>query len=886
MEEEDTPVIFCTWIKHRRKALDLTQDELAERASCSLGTVRKIESGERRPSKQLAELLAKALEIPEQDQETFLRVARGALNIERLPQPGLIFVPPISELEAIQKAQASGLPTTSSQPTPAANRIPLQTTPLIGREAELVALERLFLDPQCRLLTLTGIGGIGKTRLALEFATRKASLFPGGVYYVPLAPVQSSKKVVPAIADVLGIGFSGPTDPKEQLFHTMARNVKGEALFIFDNLEQLLVPIPPEEDTGLVGLVQEFLRRLSHINILATSRERLNIHGEWAYEVHGLSVPPTDFVGRLDDYASIQLFMKSAQRTKRDFQVTTDEQAGLIQICQLVRGVPLAIEMAAAWVWLLSCQEIAQEIQSNLDFLTTAMRDVPERHRSIRATFDHSWKLLSEGERRALCQLSVFHGGFDRKAAYHIAEASLPILASLSTKSLVRRNENGRYDLHELIRQYALTHHNEQPCAVETHERHCDYYLKFLQDCESSLKSSVQQEVLRNLTDEIENILTAWAWAIQEKKFAQIQNAGRAFGWYFEIAGLYREGIEQLEVVVKALKGKSQQKQWGDLLGLCFNHQALLNFRKGELARAMDLYEESIETLRRAGNSRILADSLIFLGIILHSNGDYERAVPVLEEGLVLARANEELWLEAMAIYNLGHIAGTLGSYVEGHEKMAKAIATWRMLGDPHAIALGLNFLVPTLNKLGRYEEAISLMQESISLCERAKNRWGMGTAYRFLGLATIAAGQYTEAQRHLRKSLEIFGDHFVGWDIARTLGYLGDALLMSGDQEGAHKMYLDALRLATKEKALPIALNALLGVGNLQASSGKVEYAIALCYFILGHPSSEEDTKYRADRLRESLEPELPSLNIEEARAVAQGKTIDILAIELLGEA
>ena len=208
MEELNSPLIWGEWLKRRRKALDMTQDELAQRAGCSASALRKIETGERRPSKQLARLLAEALEIPIEDQQTFLRIARGELNLERLRGSSIETPPPLSDVLISQQGQDG---------PQLVSRIPLQTTPLIGRETEFTPLERLFNDPQCRLLTLTGIGGIGKTRLAIEFAGRMLPLFPGGVFYIPLTSVNSTEKVIPAIADVLDFVFSGPTDPKSQL---------------------------------------------------------------------------------------------------------------------------------------------------------------------------------------------------------------------------------------------------------------------------------------------------------------------------------------------------------------------------------------------------------------------------------------------------------------------------------------------------------------------------------------------------------------------------------------------------------------------------------------------------------------------------------------------
>lgn len=884
MEEQNPPVIFSEWLKLRRKALDMTQDELAERAGCSVSALRKIESGERRPSKQLAELLAQALELSEEDQQIFIRVARGALNLERLRQPALDTLTPVPDISSLQQSQPGTPLKSRAKPLSPPNSIPLPATPLIGRGTELAALERLFNDPQCRLLTLTGMGGIGKTHLAIEFAARNFSVFPGGVFYIPLTAVNSPEKIVHAIADVLDFRFSGPADPKEQLLNYISNNINQEALFILDNLEHLLTQNSAQNDEyGLVELVSEILRRLPGVKIFGTSRERLNLHGEWTYELYGLSVPPTDFMGQLQDYGSITLFMRSAQRARVDFQLTDDELTSIIQICQLVVGVPLAIELAAAWVGMLSCQEIAQEIKSNMDFLTTSMRDIPERHRSIRATFDHSWNLLSNEERRALCQLSVFQGGFDRDAADQIAGASLPLLASLSTKSLVRRTENGRYDLHEVIRQYALTHLNDYTRDIETYERHCKYYLAFLKDRENLLKRSSQQETMRQLTDEIDNIRAAWAWAINHSNFAQLGGAGRAFGWYYEIAGLYREGIEQLELLLKALKASPQNDKWHRVLGLALLHQALLYFRKGEFERTQSLYEESIVVLRPTGDQTLLADALIFLGTILHLKGDFEQARLLVKEGLFFARDGNERWFEAYAVYNLGYMASLVGHYEEGYEQMLVGLASWRDLGDPHAIALGLNFLVPTLNKLGRFEEAKSYMQESITLCEGSKNRWGMGTAYRFLGLACIAGGEFTQAKSHLLKSLEIFGEFAVGWDIARSLTYLGDAALISGEFTEARKFYLDALPLSIEAEAIPIALDALWGLAKLQAQTGEVEHALELSFYILDHPSSEDETRNRAGQLWEALQPTLNPAQIKKAHTNAQEKTFDSIVNEVL---
>lgn len=314
-----------------------------------------------------------------------------------------------------------------------------------------------------------------------------------------------------------------------------------------------------------------------------------------------------------------------------------------------------------------------------------------------------------------------------------------------------------------------------------------------------------------------------------------------------------------------------------------FIHQALLYFRKGEFDHARKLYEESIHILRPIGDQTLLADALIFSGIILHLSGDYERSRLSVEEGLIFAHQANDKWFEAYAIYNLGYIESLQGHYAAGYEQMRVGLAMWRAIGDPQSTALGLNFLVPTLNKLGLFEEAKAFMQESIALSEKSKNRWGLGTAYRYLGLAYIAAGQFAEAQAHLLKSLEIFGEFVVGWDIARSLTYLGDATMMVGNFSEARNYYQDALQLSIESHALPIAMDALLGLGDLHAHTGESEIALMLCYYVLNHPSSEDETKTRAEQICSALEPGLDNKHIKAAKENAGEKTIELIVKEAL---
>ena len=346
--------------------------------------------------------------------------------------------------------QVSGLPATPDVSTPPRHNLPPQTTPFIGRAEELARIAALMSDPNCRLLTLTGPGGAGKTRIALQAAQTQLATFSNGVYFVPLAPIGDPASLVAAIADAVGFSFfSQATGDEQSMQQRQLLNFLSQKhlLLVLDNFEQLL---------PAAGLLVDILRAAPRVKILVTSRERLSLQDEWALSIGGMRVPATlDSPEGVEAYSAVQLFVHNARRAVVGFSLSEAERPFAVRVCQLVEGLPLGLELAAAWVKSLSCREIAEEIERSLDFLTTPLRDVPARHHSLRAVFEYSWRLLTEPQQTAFRRLSVFSGGFDREAALAVAGAALPILTALVDKSLLYRRESGRYELHEVLRQYA-----------------------------------------------------------------------------------------------------------------------------------------------------------------------------------------------------------------------------------------------------------------------------------------------------------------------------------------------------------------------------------------------------------------------------------------------
>ncbi len=380
------------------------------------------------------------------------------------------------------------------------DKLPLRLTPFVGRNVELMELNVLLVNSDCRLLTLVGPGGIGKTRLAIEVVKKVQAAFADGATFVELASLAAAELVVPTIANALNLTLGGHTDPQTQLLHYLRRQSR---LLVLDNFEQLLPShghlLQDFAVTPSLTLIMNIITQAPQVTVLVTSRERLDIHGEWIYAVGGLGLPTVAIEGMhssahaaLEEYGAPLLFMQTAKRSKTNFAPTAVDEAAIVKICRLVNGMPLALELAAAWVRVLSCAEIAQEIARGLDFLTTKQRNLPYRHRSMRTVFDQSWKLLSAEEQQVFARCSIFRGGFTREAAEAVTGATLETLAALVNKSFLSRNEQGHYEIHELARQYGAERLMESSEEMATRSRHLTFFTVLSEESELQLENGPQ----------------------------------------------------------------------------------------------------------------------------------------------------------------------------------------------------------------------------------------------------------------------------------------------------------------------------------------------------------------------------------------------------------
>ncbi len=791
------------------------------------------------------------------------------------------------------------------------HNLPVQLISFVGREDELAQLAQLLANPACRLLTILGPGGIGKTRLAIRAARAQIGVFLHGIYLVSLAATLSADFLISALADALNFSFHGPEDPKIQLLNYLREK---ELLLVLDNFEHLL---PPAEacKPGGGGLLVEILTSAPEVKLLVTSRERLNLPGEWLFEIEGLNTPPpvSPFTGeeagttKLEDYSAVALFLQSAQRVQSNFLLAAETQTAVAHLCRLVEGMPLALELAAGWVRSLSCAEIVRELEQNLSFLATSQRHLIERHQSMQAVFDHSWRLLSAEERRIFRQLSVFQGGFRREAAEQVTGASLPILAALVDKSLLRRQPIGRYDLHELLRQYAaarLAEETEEQVAVQ--ERHGRYFTEFLGQQTESLKGGQQSQALAEIKAEIDNARLAWLWAVSSGRVREVRRMLPSWSIFYDIQGLYYEAQVNCQQTIEELKkiwlatdetkprAIEEEQERGIVQGQMLAAWGGAFLRLGSYSQAKELLQQSISLLRQFDAQAELAEALHYFGSLTMLNGDFINAQAFLQEALAIYQKYNDKRGIGLCFNIMGLLAQSQGEYREAKRLLQQAVVRLKEVEDHHYLAMSLGDLSVVVFKLGSFLEAKQLLNESLAISQALGDRLSLAINLNYLGLVTFSMGklEWAEAKSLHQKSLVIskeLGDRRL---IAISLNHLGEVAHAAGEFTEAQQYFLTALSIATEGQVVPIMLDSLIGLASLSAymetEGAEVELplkerAVEWLTLILSHPAGQYETKERASRLLAELESQLPPPTSAAARARGQTRSLEAIAAEIL---
>lgn len=724
--------------------------------------------------------------------------------------------------------------------------LPPQFTSFVGREDEIGKISQLLADPDCRLLTLLGPGGIGKTRLALQATAVAAPAFPDGTLFVNLQPAQSPMVLISAIADAIGLPLSAQTTPDVQLQNYLHDK---KLLLVLDDFEHLLgEPYRPDG----ADLLSPILYNAPGIKCLVTSREVLNLQEEWQFPVDGLTFPTRENVVGWQNFSAVQLFIERAKQVRPSFNENLEESS-IRHICRLVDGTPLALELAASWTKTLSCQAIAAEIRQNIAFLETNLRNIPERHRSMRAVFDQAWQQLSEPEQHVFKRLSVFRDGFLPEAAQQVAAASLPILSALVDKSLLRwepKGKDGRYQMHELLRQYAEEQLIDSPeDASQTLDSHSEYYCHFLHEHEVDLQGSRQAEAMLVIHAELENVRVAWAYAVLNGRVSDLRKAVYTYQVFSDFQSRFREGADGLLAAKQKLATLPASEEVLLAQAEVDTYLAWTYLRLGRLNEAQQLFEagqathEKLNIPPQTGFSR---DPLTGLALVANVKGDYDAALAYCERARQLAESRHDTGSFQVIWYVWADVLLSTGDYDEAWQVALKGQAACQQTGNQWMLANLLIVMGNIALAQNDFDLAEQQFRASYEIKDHMNDPEGMALAVNYLAQVALRQKHYDQAQQLYQQCLAIYREIYDLGGLVRSLQGAGDTAVALNEWQTAVANYREALQIADTMQWEPLVLSLFISVAQLLHSAGEPERSAEIAAYVNDH-AAEQEAKDRA---------------------------------------
>ncbi len=745
-----------------------------------------------------------------------------------------------SRQEAAEWAKSLGLLDTPSDAPPASakHNLPTQATPFVGRRQELDDLAALLRDPNTALITILAPGGMGKTRLALEAARTQIGRYADGVFFVSLAPLSAAGDIITIIAENIGFNFYGENTPAQQLIDFLKER---SMLLVLDNFEHLL-------DGG--PLVANMIQAAPNIRVLTTSRERLNLRGEMVYSLRGLDFPIWETPEDALDYDAVKLFMQSARRVRPDFELQAHDLAVLARICRLTAGMPLGIELAAGWVDVLSLAQIAAEIQQGIDILETELRDVPERQRSVRTTFEHLWSRLSADERAILGRMSVFRGGFTMEAAQAVTGANARHLRGLAHKALIQTESSERFAIHELLRRFAagkLAETGEQP-AIQT--QHAAFFANFMQARRGEIFTYQQFEALARIEADFENVRTAWHVLVDQQAFDELPKFLDSLWFFFDVRTRCQEGVGLFETATHSLQSLPESDVTEVALARLWARLAWFYNDVGLSEKAKSTVEAAIRLLERHNSPEDLVAAYRSLCLVSMFLKDRESWRRVAEAGYELAC----------------------------------------QLGDRSHEALYLLWSGGAASMCNDDQDAVRRpMQQARAICEALGNQWGLLGCYTVEANSAFRLGDYEQTKYWSKQRLALakaFGSAFY---IADSALFLGVVALHQGDYSQAWDLLRQSLRTFWDAGYADLALVPVLWFAQLLLHEGRMEAATEILALVDGHRVHHPTFELGPDaveKLREELRARLDSDRFAAAWTRGQGWEVSALVAKLLTEA
>lgn len=776
------------------------------------------------------------------------------------------------------------------------HNLPGQRTPFVGRAAELTDITQLLVaEDDCRLLTIVGPGGMGKTRLALKAAEQIVSSppleqrFGDGIFFVPLENVNDANGLVSAMISAIseGSGLHMQMDAplQEQLIHFLRTKTM---LFVLDNFEHLVKQ---------AELLSDLLAAAPSIKLLVTARETVGLQEAWFYPLLGLTIPNNDLLERKaqGEYDAVRLFVQCARRTRPDFSLEA-ERSAVLRICMLVEGMPLGIELAAAWLKVMSCEQIAQEVTRGLDFLTSRYQNLSPRHRSMRVVMEHSWQLLDTAEQEAIARLSIFRGRFRQEAATRITGASLFTLATLVEKALLRVTTDGSYQLHELTRQFAA----EQISSTERtalRDAHATYYADLLNRQRPHLFTSAFRQAWAVVSGELDNIRHAWQWIIEAagaaprglptamplpsllRQMAEVLTVYHLFhSLWLTSQALFEQACQVLEAAGWANNSDitaEQRSRRAALLKLQISAGQIL-LEMGHYRASLALAERIMDDCRAFGVEDDLACALIVYGRTQMRRGAYKEAIPALEEALALGERLPAPSCQGEALIGLGVVANSEGRYAAAHAYYHQALSLAEAMGYRPWVERILTNVGTLYFRQQAYQQSLSTYEQALKMAQEEGDQTFVMINTSNIGGVQRVSGQYHTAIDAYQRSLAMARNMGMERWIAANLNGLSHVYLELHDLAQAERTMREALIVGQKSDSTPDMLGSIGLWGHLFAGRGQVEAALKALLFVEQHPATMARDRLYNQPLLTELHSELPLVLFEQATAWVTGRTLD----------